>query len=247
VHVFGSGENLLDMAVDVKGGSAGFAAKADFKVLGFAMEPFKYEDKAEFDVVKTPGWKIGDAAKYKQVFPVGPISVTVSAGVSGKLGLDLRLGGGIVQGCDPDLALRIYGKAKPYLKVSGQASAGIGVPGFSIGIYGELTLIEAGLPFESWVQIGGQGLDEGAASAILGLHADLKFSINALAGELGVYVQCIKTWKKPIVDWNGFGWEDTIFALDKQIPLVSAAAVTDPPPPPPPPCVSCENPTPPLP
>jgi hypothetical protein len=228
ISIFGCSENLLEAEGDVKAGVSGFSGKVDLKVLGFTMEPsWKYEGTAQFDIVKAPKMELADKAKYSHVFPVGPISVTVSAGVSGALGLDVRLGVGISEGCDIDYAMRLYANATPTAKITGEASAGVGVPGFSIGIYGKLTLIEAGLPFENWIALGADEKD-GATSLLLNLHSKLSFSIKALDGELGIYVQFIKKWKRAIVDWDGLKWSTDIFKYDVRIPILAAVDATDP-------------------
>lgn len=123
-------------------------------------------------------------------FNLGPVPITVGVEATGSLGIELSMSAGTAM---------IGGQARPHVGVDGVFSAGVGVSGCSVGIYGELLLVELSVPATAKVT--------NLGSKRFGYEAGLDFQVNTLDGAVGLYGEFM-SWRKQweIFSWSGLQW-----------------------------------------
>lgn len=118
-------------------------------------------------------------------FELGPVPITVSAEATGSLGIELAMSAG---------SRTIGGRARPYAGVDGVFSAGVGVKGASVGVYGDLLLVQVSTPGNASVTYLG--------NKSFSYDTSLDLQINALDGAVGLYGEFLSYRKQ----WEIFSW-----------------------------------------
>jgi YD repeat-containing protein len=129
-----------------------------------------------------------------QQFFVGGVPLTVHVGVTGRLGVQMNVD---YDGGTSNLTATVA----PYASLDADASVGIGVSGFSVGVEGELTLVRLSVPVAEKINIG---------SGAFETSAELK--VDTLEGSLSLYAEA---WpfkaSKEIASFDGFGTSTTLY------------------------------------
>jgi hypothetical protein len=125
-------------------------------------------------------------------FALGPIPITVTADVTGTIGVDASLVPGS-SGVDVTLT--------PHADLTASASAGVGVSGASAGVRGELTLIDLRTPIE---------LSLSFTDKKYTTSADL--NISTLDGSIDLYAELLfAEWDTNIASWDGYSHSVNLF------------------------------------
>jgi hypothetical protein len=158
------------------------------------------------------------------------VPVHLFAGITGQLGADvavrvrksgfnLALSGDTV--CHPDFRMGIDGRLAPFAGVYAKASAGIGIPGFEVGIGGQLTLIEGRLPFTFDLSVDqrANGVQSGLQNLVVETDARSTAELTVFKGELYVYLDYPCDWgldtctaKRRLAEAKGWNRSLTLFS-----------------------------------
>jgi hypothetical protein len=205
-----------------------------FQLLGNDVyNPINDDENANFRVVLDHTEKQADGLlpSISATFFVGPVPVSVSAGVTGGAGFEATLQGGITRDCgnpDPNkqLTLGVGGAFEPFIHVDGFASAGVGISGLAeVGIKGYLTLVQVELPLHIGMNIGlnSQGL------LTLQPNAGLDLNLSVFGGRLVVFAEALfLEAEATIVQWPGYKIDgQNLFRLNfDPVPLAEVALST---------------------
>jgi hypothetical protein len=176
-----------------------------------------------------------DATLIEQRFVIVVVPVRLSAGIAGRIGAELGINAelaGFTNGECPRIA--VGGLVKPFIGIDAFVEAGIDIFIASAGIRGDLTIIEAGLPFEPKVSVtlaGGAVVSDAIANPeplnlTLDVNTSLKLELSTLSGKLSAFAAagpcpvCAKG-KWTIVEWNGPKWSKTLIDETYSAPLAS--------------------------
>jgi hypothetical protein len=202
------------------------------KILGeHLFDPINAKQQANYSFVATPSKKLGkDGQGYKvqKTFIVVAVPVTVTGGLTGTFGIDVKLQAGLIRDCVnlPDqMNIGVQSNLKPYIDLDAYVSAGVGWPGLSIGIKGEVNLIEAELPFNAKAGLEFLGHNNGA-DLFLVAKSDLNLVLRTLSGKVSVYVEYIidsSEWE--LFSWNGYEVKSKLFEFDARYPLIQVAHI----------------------
>lgn len=204
------------------------------KILGEELfTPVNDTKPARYDWVVTPRDSFGDREMIKKTFPVAFVPVTITAGIVGSFGVDVELHAGLLRDCQgaPDqLDIGVDTKVKPWADVDGHLSAGIGWSGLSAGIKGQITLVEAELPFTA--KAGLQFLPANVGSDLfLVAKTDTKLKLKTMDGKVSAYVEYIfDETEREIFSFPGYEVNTTIFDFDAKYPLIQVVNWVPPPP-----------------
>ena len=149
------------------GENSGFYLNLDFAGLTvYSLEEdlgFLYEDELSFSKGKN----------FNNVFFVGPVPVTVGAGIEGSIGFELHAN------LQP---VSLATSAGPFAQLEANVTGAIGVPGLQAGVGGALTILDE--RFTGTVLTGLVVVDPGPQSAVFEGSASLKI-VNTLTGPVG--------------------------------------------------------------
>jgi hypothetical protein len=121
------------------------------------------------------------------------VPITISGGIEGEIGLK----GQVAVKANNVLELNVG----PYARLGLVIKAGVGVPSFSVGVGGELTLIEAEQAVKPFLQF-----LPSLAQARVGVAFPL--TVSTLGGRLFLYYDIIAfSGDFTIISWSGFHWE----------------------------------------
>lgn len=121
----------------------------------------------------------------ESTFNLGPVPITVGVDATGSLGIELAMSAGTAT---------VGGRARPHVGVDAVFSAGVGVRGASVGIYGDLLLAEVSVPATAKVT--------NLGNKRFGYEAGLDVEVHTLDGAVGLYGE-FATWRK---EWEIFSW-----------------------------------------
>jgi hypothetical protein len=200
------------------------------KILGDNLfQPIDVKQQAEYHWAANPSrslGKNGEGYKTSKTFIILAVPVTVTGGLTGTFGIDMKLDAGIIRDCvgAPDLMnIGVATHVKPYIDLNAYVSAGVGWPGLSIGVKGEVVLIEASMPFNAKAGLELQGTNTGA-NLFLVAKSDLALNLRTLSGKVSVYVEYIidsSEWE--LFSWNGYEVKSKLFDFDAKYPLIVIA------------------------
>jgi|GEM_PF-1627297 len=126
----------------------------------------------------------------EQTVWIGPVPVTVEAGIYGEIGVNTFI----------FVGHNMRAGVIPYAKIGAYASAGVGVPGFSAGVEGKVDLITASMPVLGWFNPGFT-VHQDAETKQIALLIDARFKEQIrlhLVGPNGV----ISLYAKyPTIEW----------------------------------------------
>ena len=187
--------------------------------LNLVLEPTRAETAVTRDFVNYDEW-----------ITAFWVPVHLFAGITGQLGADvsvrvrksgfnLALNGDTV--CHPTFRMGIDGELAPFAGVYAKASAGIGIPGFEVGIGGRLTLIEGRLPFTFDLNVDQRpnGVQTGLENLVVETDARSTAELTAFKGDLYVYLEYPCDWgfdtctaKRRLAEAKGWTRSTTLFA-----------------------------------
>ena len=215
--LFGFDVNILDAKItayaedNAKHSNKGGHLDAHFTLLG--NELFSPEVKSGIDVSSTPSFQIARpvadvSASYpdpplEMGFMVGPIPVTLQAGMSIGAGVDLSADGDVEDTCaapggtQPTFSL--IATLSPHVQADAFGQAAVDLLVVDAGVRINLNLVQVGLPVAFGINVNG-------GSTTLDAHADL--TLAALAGSVSIFAEVhylvgSDDYELPIFSWNG--------------------------------------------
>ena len=171
-----------------------------------------------FNVLEEPA--ASDGVSTQKTFYVGWVPFTFQAGMAGSVGVRIAVDAE-AELCDPDdIDATFAFSATPYANVGAFASGALGVPGVSLGVRADLTLVDLRLPFEAELGLSITG-DRFTSRAHLDAELELLRGSVSLVAEL-----LVKTYRRRLFGWPGVEWATTLLAngFDFELGLVRAAA-----------------------
>lgn len=157
-----------------------------------------------FNFIEQP--RYGDRFSDQKIFQVGVIPVTVKGGFAGSVGLLFTLRGEIEACSDDQESLTVDAdiEIRPYANASAFLAGAIGIPGFSIGLRADLTLIEFALPFYAELKLD-------TALQELTTTSRLDLELTALKGSVSIVLELLlESWKYVIFTFNGLKWQTNL-------------------------------------
>jgi hypothetical protein len=163
------------------------------------------------------------------------VPVTIEAGVAAELGFRSSLYGEAVGFGDHGQCpqIRLQGELEPFARARGFVTAAVELLVARAGIRGEITLLEASLPFRPSLTLASDfdlDLQAGAASADLTLYVDTEalLRVRTLDGEISAYAEV--GWPPldvrgsiTLIQWSGPRWETPLYRRSYEIPLATLA------------------------
>ena len=157
-------------------------------------------------------------------FMVWYVPVTVSAGVSASVGVDMDIGGQLTRDCTRDvIGLDVIGHISPYGKVDAFASVGVGFSGFQVAIRGMLAITHINLPLQAdlGVYLTSPVNPTHPNTLMLHLHSKLDLTQRHLDGRISLYAEAGKLSAEfPLASWAGFGGSVNLFDETLMLPVV---------------------------
>jgi len=167
---------------------------ADTIPLNIVLEPTREQTSVRKDYVDYDEW-----------ITAFWVPVHLYAGITGQLGADIAVRAkrtGFHRAitdemvCHDDFEMEARTAVSPFAGLYAKASAGIGIPGFEVGIGGRLTLVEGSLPFTAELKAGqrANGSQTGLANVVVTTQARGSATLTAFKGELYVYLDYPCNW-----------------------------------------------------
>lgn len=148
-----------------------------------------------------------------QPFMIGPIPVTVSAGIAGRIGINLSMNlttNRLCNGARADF-LSLMGHVDPYAELDAWAAAEVGIPGLaSVGVEVTLAVFHAHLPFDSRLSLSFDGTAAARAtlSGTVGLGLDLRTLDGRVDGTVSfVFIPV----RYELFRWSGLHYQPRLF------------------------------------
>lgn len=163
-------------------------AKLRVDVVGYTVYSQSYS------YVYSKSWKASRTlASASMTVWCGPVPVTLSGSVGGACGLSVSF--------DP-VPPYLYLSGGPYAYATGSASAGVGIPGYNVGVKTDLRILDSALTGTVYLNI------YGSASGSLRATCDpLKIYLKAYAQAWPFY------WDTTLTSWSTSGWSYTLLSL----------------------------------
>ena len=162
--------------VDMRVAPVGIDGKVHFASVGLESQEWVIKESLEYrrsgEIFRRDLPKL----EYPTTFAVGPVPVFAMAGIKGTVALNYKIGLTL---------LSISGSIAPTTHVTGYLVAGVGIPSFQGGPYGNLIVLDANAPVEGNALI--RFNPSGAPFMRLSLVGTVDF--RALDGELGVFLE----------------------------------------------------------
>jgi hypothetical protein len=191
-------------------GATAVHSESHFRLLGNDVyQPIQNDSSGNFNIVLDHTEKQADGLlpSISATFFVGPVPVSVSAGITGGAGFEATLQGGLSRNCgapnmNNQLTLGVTGAFEPFVHVDGFASAGVGISGLAeVGIKGYLTLVQVELPFQLGLNI---GLNNNGVLTLTP-NASLDLNLSVFGGKLVVFAEALfLEAEATIVQWPGY-------------------------------------------
>jgi hypothetical protein len=172
-----------------------------------------------------PG-KYWDKTLVSAVVMIGPVPLSLKAGITGGIGLGWAVAGGIPQGADcAEGALAVRGQLTPFAALGVFASASIDALIVEAGILAELTLVSLMLPFTVQMELEAGTPAPGVQdSSFLELSASLDLKVTFLSGSLKAFLEfcyifdCERV-EATLFKWNGPSHTLNLFQAASKIEL----------------------------
>ncbi|NBD12417.1 hypothetical protein [Corallococcus silvisoli] len=198
-------------------------AQLSARLFGYSVYTFDRSYPARFTFIENKPIVEKDAAKVSATFMVWIIPVTVTGGMSVEVGLHASLGGALGRDCTRNLiTLDLIGDVGPYTAANGFASVAIGVPGFQVGVRGQVLLVRFDLPLQGriGVALSSPTHPTNPNTLFLTLGSSLDMTLRTLDGRIAVFVEALFIKAElPIVSWTGFGTTTRLFNDQYALPL----------------------------
>jgi|GEM_PF-2652873 len=148
-----------------------------------------------------------------QPFMIGPIPVTVSAGIAGRIGINLSMNLTTNRTCTGGAAdfLSLKGHIDPYAELDAWAAAEVGIPGIAtVGVEVTLAVFHAHLPFDSQLSLSFDGGAQARAllEGTVGLGLDLRTLDGRVDGKV-TFVFIPITYE--LFRWSGLHYQPRLF------------------------------------
>lgn len=154
-------------------------------------------------------------------FTIGFVPVTVSAGLSGIVGLSYSLGGAGPDGAGDCTLIEARGMLIPFLAIAAFASASINAVVAEAGVKIELTLVRLDLPF-----IGRVALEMHPQTVRLIGELKLDLVVTLLSGRVLLFLRLLwETFELELFSWDGPRFSTNIFNFEASVPLRDLATV----------------------
>jgi|GEM_PF-2070724 len=219
--LFGGAASLVSLESSVTQTSAGVDPDVDFEVLGIpvAVDGRESSNGLQFNLVqRATNATEGHPTAFQDDYLtwVGSIPFTLSAGISGEAGVvfTMRTSSTECSG-DDDIRVEAHVNVEPFAAIDAFASIALGVPGLSLGVRTDLTLVQASLPFSTTAV-----LDSHPDEDRYDIELDLPLRLELLKGSVSLQAEALfKTWRKRLVSWPGLTIEEPLFAQTYHLPL----------------------------
>jgi cysteine-rich repeat protein len=187
----------------------------ELKILGVDMfQPLNTHVAASADIVHGDSGKSQDFLRVTVPFALGPIPMSLSGGVTGRLGVSYgaRVDLGAAPGC---ANTKLTGYFTPYAGVEGFAEVGLDILVAAAGVKIALTIVEADLPFT--VGVGLAVVDDQPG---ITLETNMDLVLKTLGGRFSVYLRILfASWDWTIFSWEGFQKTMNIFHAEMSLQL----------------------------
>lgn len=173
------------------------------------------------------GSKSMEVARITSTFMVGPVPLSLSAGAAFEAGLrgSLAAEARLPSADNNCFRFQASGEIAPFIAAKGFVEAAVNLLIVRAGIRGEITILDASLPFslnlglsenpnavsaDSWVDGGNY------RNLHLWANTDLSLRLRTLDGHIGVFAEVgLGPWRrrisKTLIDWNGPSWERSLY------------------------------------
>jgi len=145
------------------------------------------------------------------------IPISVTAGISGTVGLDTALSGQFNSGC----RFTLRGELEPFARLDAFGAVAIDVGFASAGVRGDLSIIEAELPFSASISV---YLDTTSSPYRLmaDLDSDLQLNVSTLSGRFVVFAQAFGLYgEKELASFSGVTHSTPLMSEHRTVPLSS--------------------------
>ncbi|MCP3143147.1 hypothetical protein [Pyxidicoccus xibeiensis] len=205
----------------------------DVSVNAFGVNLYGFNRTANIpNPIYDQDWNVMKQACESDTLVVVAIPVTLQFCGSGTIGLQaqLNIGNGGVAG-QTGQGGQVQGIAKPYANLSASASASVGLPGASVGVQGNLTLLDAKAPLNTTLDWGLTNLSP-LAMDLTG-KATWELDLDTLSGDISLVATyptvnwCSKwhipypcgpwsgTYTDPLYSFQGLSWNYSLLAIDQ--------------------------------
>jgi hypothetical protein len=214
---------VMRASADARTRPADLHVTANLRVAGVDVYNLDQTYPISFDVHFAPK-RSGNLLQARYHFVIVVVPVTVEGGITGKVGLDFNVNGGVMRDCVADrVGLGATGALKPWTELDAFASAAVDVHLVSAGVKGTLSLVHAALPLSENVQIYPDNPSDPNSLAVRSNSA-LDFSIDSLSGKLTAFVKVnylfgSKTYEKKLFDWAGYHANTHLYQYSFVIPI----------------------------
>jgi hypothetical protein len=200
-------------------GNVDIAYQTHFRLLGADIySPVSTDSPAHFDLTVGSTDKSGKLWSVPPiVIPVGPINVNVTGGMSGGVGFDSTLAGGLSRNCGNNtLSASVNGVFTPYAHLDAFAQAALGIPSvLEAGIRGTLTLVRIDLPFTNGIGISWDG-----TGLTLNGSSNLDLKLTSFGGKIAVFLDSLLySTELSLIEWPGVTTNMNLFNLTFNQPL----------------------------
>ena len=196
-------------------------AEARAVLLGIELVNVRHDVPLRFNLVQSPQHTGTLGGRFW--FWLGPIPISVAAGISGTVGLTAALESRIDRDCTYGyLDVGVQGRVEPFARLRAYAEAAVDIFIAAVGIRGELTLLEAGLPLTASLSLHLDDPDFRRAS--LRVSTGLSARLSTLSGALMVFGRlgfCPLCWtgEGQIASWPGLRWSVNVLRHEFEMPL----------------------------
>ncbi len=197
-RLFGHEFTILGVTADAEATYTTAYAEAKLTVLGADIYLLRLAAELEIDPLFALEVTFVEAEK---TFLVGFIPITLSVGLEGSLGVKLLATAGIA-----GIALT----PTPYARVYAAGSIVVGIDGFGVGLFIEITIIGLDIPIEIDLVI--------PSRERLDWAIDIDLDVHTLDGEVSFGIEIGKMlFDYTIIEWDGFHWVYNLYDKEGSI------------------------------
>lgn len=216
-RVFGTSREVVYARAEATANDSpqiGYAVQV--RVLGSDIYNSSHTYPATFSLAISPHTPKKELFRATGHFVIVAIPVSVSGGVTGQMGLDAGLNGGLQPGCKFNLNANV----KPWAQLDGFAEAAVDVWFASAGVRGYLTLVRAELPLVVNLSV---YLDAYASKLMFHVDSNLHFVLQTLDGRITLFVRAFGSdlGELEIASFSGLRTDTTLFDEHRTVQLAS--------------------------
>lgn len=214
-RVFGTSREVVYGRAEATAGDTQLGYSVQVRVLGSDIYNSSRTFPASFSLAISPSAN-RDFFRASAHFVIVAIPVSVGGGVSGGVGLNASLTGGLQPGCKFNLNSNVT----PWARLDGFAEAAVDLWFASAGVRGYLTLVRAELPLVVNLSV---YLDQYVSKLMFKVDANLRFVLRSLDGRITVFVRVfgsnVGEWE--LASFNGVSTSTTLFDQHRTVQLAS--------------------------